>query len=434
MAIQNPESFVGRLARIGAACCAGLLLACAAAGAVWAQSPSLPPFLELRVPKPPTLATGNGESFLVHELHVTNFSADTVTLTQVDVVAGASESYAGTGSAAASGSAGGAARGTGVGAGRGSAGGTDVGGQRVLLTVADSALRRNVARPGIGGPAAERTRIAPGSRAVVYLWVPVDRDAARPLTALRHRVTIDEGTGDSAETKHLAGAQTPVHPPAEPIGPPLRGGVWLTGNGPSSTSGHRRALIPVGGKPSIAQRFAIDYVKVGDADRRFTGDSLENSSYHAYGEDALAVADGIVVAVKDGIPENVPGITSRAVPITLETVGGNHVIIDIGGEGERYAFYAHLQPGSLRVQVGDRVRRGQVVGLVGNSGNSTEPHLHFHVSDGNSPLGSEGIPYSHHSFDVVGHCPSLVSACEREPAVTRHGEQPMGNTLIRFPR
>ena len=86
-----------------------------------------------------------------------------------------------------------------------------------------------------------------------------------------------------------------------------------------------------------------------------------------------------------------PGITSRAVPITSETVGGNHIVLDLGGG--RYAFYAHLQPGSLKVKVGDRVTRGQVIGLVGNSGNSTEPHLHFHISDGVSPLGSEGLPY-----------------------------------------
>jgi murein DD-endopeptidase MepM/ murein hydrolase activator NlpD len=123
----------------------------------------------------------------------------------------------------------------------------------------------------------------------------------------------------------------------------------------------------------------------------FSGDQKDNKSYRAYGADVLAVANAMVVATKDGIPENVPGITSRAVPITSDTIGGNHIVLDLGGG--RYAFYAHLQPGSLKVKVGDRVTRGQVIGLVGNSGNSTEPHLHFHISDGVSPLGSEGLPY-----------------------------------------
>ncbi len=86
-------------------------------------------------------------------------------------------------------------------------------------------------------------------------------------------------------------------------------------------------------------------------------------------------------------------------PITLETVGGNYVALDLGGN--RFAFYAHLQPGSIKAKVGDRVRKGQVLALLGNSGNSTEPHLHFQVTDGNSPLGSEGLPYVFDSGETV---------------------------------
>jgi murein DD-endopeptidase MepM/ murein hydrolase activator NlpD len=248
---------------------------------------------------------------------------------------------------------------------------------------------------------------------------------------VQHRVTVEQGSGDSVRTRELDGPVVPVTAQSVVIGPPLRGGVWLTANGPAEASGHRRALIPVDGKPSIAQRFAIDYVRVDSANKTFTGDQLKNESYYAQGNDALAVANGTVVAVKDSIPENVPGVTSRAVPITLETVGGNHVIIDLGGG--YYAFYAHLQPGSLRVKVGDRVTRGQVLGLVGNSGNSTEPHLHFHVSDGNSPLGSEGVPYRHDSFEIVGRCRTFNLGCERTTPVARKGELPLANVLIRFP-
>jgi murein DD-endopeptidase len=232
-------------------------------------------------------------------------------------------------------------------------------------------------------------------------------------------------------TSQLEGPVVPVTAEAVVIGPPLRGGPWLTANGPANNTGHRRALISVGGTPAIAQRFAIDYVRLGDDNKTFTGDQLKNESYHAEGVDALAVANGTVVVVKDSIPENVPGITSRAVPITLETVGGNHVIIDIGGG--RYAFYAHLKPGSIRVKTGDRVTRGQVVGLVGNSGNSTEPHLHFHISDGTSPLGSEGVPYRHDSFEVVGRCRAAMMGCERAASNVRKGELPLANLLIRFP-
>ena len=206
-------------------------------------------------------------------------------------------------------------------------------------------------------------------------------------------------------------------------------------NSPSVSARRRRgtiglrALIPVGGKARIAQRFAIDWVQIMDG-RTNAGDRDDNSTYHAWGQDALAVADGIVVAIKDSIPENVPGISSRAVPITLETVGGNYVIIDIGES--RYAFYAHLQPGSLRVTVGDRVRRGDVVGLVGNSGNSTEPHLHFHIADAPSPLGAEGVPYLFDRFEITGRTAGVGSRPEMFDPDERRGEIPLANRIIRF--
>ena len=120
----------------------------------------------------------------------------------------------------------------------------------------------------------------------------------------------------------------------------------------------------------------------------------------------------------------------------METVGGNHVILNIG-EGV-YAFYAHLQPGSIKVKVGDNVRRGQALGLVGNSGNSTEPHLHFHLSDANSPLGGEGVPYAYAAFEVEGRIGGLQTGTVAwTPLATpeQHAkEMPLENTVVRFPQ
>ena len=373
--------------------CLTLVAVGAPASAATAQGIQFPPFLELRVPKPPTVATGEGGQFLAYEVHVTNFVPQPITLKKLDVMTGSSD-------------------------------------HRVLLSISDSALIRAVTRPGMA-PAGgvERLKVNGGTRAVVFVWLPLE--AGAPPTSIQHHLTIESGSGDSVRTQELDGAVVPVTQQAVAIGPPLRGGPWLTGNGPAAESGHRRSLIPISGTPSIAQRFAIDFVKIGDDDKTFTGDQLKNENYHAEGNDALAVANGTVVEVKDSIPENVPGITSRAVPITLVTVGGNHVIIDIGGG--YYAFYAHLKPGGVKVKLGDKVKRGQVIGIVGNTGNSTEPHLHFHVSDGNSPLGSEGVPYRIDSFEIVGHCKNFNMGCQRSTAVTRKGEVPLANTLIRFP-
>ena len=118
-------------------------------------------------------------------------------------------------------------------------------------------------------------------------------------------------------------------------------------------------------------------MQVGSDNQTYRGDSKDNRSYHCFGVEAHAIADGAVVEVKDGIPENMPRNEKPAVPITLETVAGNHVNLDLGGGV--YAMYAHLQPGSIRVKVGDKVTAGQVIGLVGNTGNSSEPHLHFQL-------------------------------------------------------
>ena len=250
---------------------------------------AFPPALEVRVPKPPTVTHGGGETVLPYELHVTNVMGQPIQLQRIEVVSADNNA--------------------------------------TLMTMSDSMLQRAAARPGTRIPPTERLHVAPGLRVVVYMWVPV---TGGPPHAIRHRLTVLPDSG-AASPLTLETASVPVMSDLLVIAPPLRGGPWLAANGPSAESGHRRALIPISGALNIAQRFAIDWVKVDARYSTHSGDSLKNSSYYAYGNDALAVADGIVTEVKDSIPENVPGINSRAVPITLETVGGNHVIVDIGG-------------------------------------------------------------------------------------------------------
>ena len=82
-------------------------------------------------------------------------------------------------------------------------------------------------------------------------------------------------------------------------------------------------------------------------------------------------------------------------------------MLDLGNG--RFALYAHLQPKSIKVKAGDQVTRGQVLALVGNSGNSGAPHLHFHVMSGPSPLDSNGLPYAIDTYEVTGHAPSTAA-------------------------
>jgi Peptidase family M23 len=175
------------------------------------------------------------------------------------------------------------------------------------------------------------------------------------------------------------------------IGAPLRGKNWWTPNGPANDSVHRRVVVALANHLGLPERFAVDWVQLGADGNSFTGNQADNRSYHCYGAEVLAVANGKVVGVKDGIMENVPNAAKMAVPITLETIGGNYVMEDIGGG--RYAFYAHLIPGTIGVKVGDSVKAGEPLAKLGNSGNSTEPHLHFHICDGPNPLFCNGLPF-----------------------------------------
>ena len=346
-------------------------------------------FVDVVVPIAPTAFKADGKWHLVYELHLNNMDRWNYQVTRVEAISG---------DAAA----------------------------RSLVTYTGAGLEAVMRRPGQPG-AAEKAKLAPGTMGVVYLWATLDTQEAVPTT-IRQRLTVKVGTYPEEMT--IETTPISVGRQAIQISAPLRGDHWFSANGPSNSSGHRRALIPIDGHAAIAQRFAIDWVRLRDDGKTFQGDEKDNKNYLAYGNDALAVADGVVSEVKDGIPENIPGENSRAVPITLETVGGNHVILDIGAGC--FAFYAHLQPGSLRVKLGDKVRRGQVVGLVGNSGNSTEPHLHFHIENGSSPLGAEGLPYTLASFEVVGHGEGWKPADAKGPAEVHKNEIPMENEVVNF--
>ena len=187
--------------------------------------------------------------------------------------------------------------------------------------------------------------------------------------------------------------------PAIVIGSPLKGSRWVDVNGCcAGPNSHRQAVNPINGAFYVSERFAIDFAQLTVDKRLVQGDPEQLASYPSYGADLISVARGVVVRTQDGIADNLP--VGSLPPFSLETVGGNYVVVDIG-KGH-FAFYAHLQPGSLRVRVGDRVTQGQVLGLLGNSGNSDFPHLHFHVTDSPSPLASDGLPYEFTSFESDG--------------------------------
>lgn len=186
---------------------------------------------------------------------------------------------------------------------------------------------------------------------------------------------------------------------------PLRG-VWYAGWGASFHTGHRWA---------IPEEFALDIAKIGESGLSHKGDGTRFDDYYAYGADVLAAADGRVTSAANDQQEDPsamqrPNETQEAYFARLQkeqgerlakgltAITGNYVMIDHGKN--EYSLYAHLQPGSVRVYVGDQVKAGAVIGKLGSSGNSTEPHLHFHVCDKPDPLMCAGIPVNFSNITI----------------------------------
>lgn len=131
------------------------------------------------------------------------------------------------------------------------------------------------------------------------------------------------------------------------------------------------------------QRFAIDLLVMKDG-KTHAGDGTKNEQFYAYNQPILAPAAGVVKAAVDGVPDNVPGAMDP------ERAAGNHVVID-HGNGE-FSLLAHLKPGTLKVKVGQSVKAGALLGLCGNSGNSSEAHLHYHLQNAPGFGQGEGLP------------------------------------------
>jgi hypothetical protein len=309
-----------------------------------------------------------------------------------------------------------------------------IGGAAFATTVEGDALKSSFT------PAAPPNRLAaydpvlpPGASGLIYIFLNfTKREAPRRL----ENSLVVEADGDPKNAQRIPLDELAIKKTgAALIDEPFTGDRWLAANGPSNTSIHRRAVIVLDGRPRVPERYAIDWIKLGDDGNSYSGDQYKNSSYHAYDVPILAVADGKIITVKDGLPENVPQKSKPVGIQTLVTMPGNHVIEDIGGG--LYVGYAHLIPGTIAVKAGEHVHRGQVLGRLGNSGNSTEPHLHLQVCNAPSFLICEGVPMEFQRMSLTkyriekhGETPvKLTVEGTREVS----GEEPMEDELANFP-
>ncbi len=252
--------------------------------------------------------------------------------------------------------------------------------------------------------------IPPGESRSLLVDFTVDAVADVPQTVL-HRVTAlasaNPGAAEPTPVTYTVAPKDVSAARARVIAPPLRGSNWVAQNGCCGIGlPHVISLMPMAGELADSQRFAIDWMRTDDQGHFYVGDKTRNESYQDYGQEVHAVADGTISSTLDDVQANAPGILPATVPalaakITVDNVDGNHVIEDIGGG--TWAMYAHLQEGSLRVKPGDKVKKGQVIGLLGNTGNSNAPHLHFQLMDGPDLAGSDGVPYVLDAFDYSGY-------------------------------
>jgi len=274
-----------------------------------------------------------------------------------------------------------------------------------------------------------------GRTAVISIDLKLPLGAGLP-SSIRHRIHFESDPNlklildDGSLSSELFTVTEPMPIDRRPplvLGPPLRGGPWLCGNGFMGTGSDGKYWFTAHdaqyttynvARIHLPSRYGCDFAKIDatiSARKVTTPDSISLSTFYGYGADVLAVADAVVIKTKDGIPENEPRIDKQlimAVPLTDATANGNMVVLKIG-EGQ-YACYAHMQPGSIRVKEGDRVRKGQVIGKIGNSGSTNGPHLHFNVQRGPAMGGDDFLPYVFTSYWLEGLIGKMDTANRRQ--------------------
>jgi hypothetical protein len=339
-----------------------------AASAAFAGDPR-PPSLNVSFLAEPSPIVQSGQTRLFYEMLITNFSKNSYVLDTIEAKAGSTQSK-----------------------------------------FSGAALGPLILHLGTPAPSDDlAARTIPGGRSVI-VFLTLDFGKSSAPDAITHTLHV---LAEQNEPHDVLLAPLPVvQDKAIVVAPPLRG-QWIAGDSVNNRpdAAHRRAVLVDNGRAWLAQRFAIDWVQietVNGAATTFKGPEDKNESYFCYDQPIYSVAAGKVVDASDGMAENVPHSGKYAVTIDFNNAAGNHIVVEIAPH--RYVLYAHMRPGTLQVKVGDRVRSGQVLGHVGNTGSSTEPHLHMHIDDQPSFLAGNGVPYEFTEGEASGPVEANVSS------------------------
>jgi hypothetical protein len=387
-----------RRAIVGAA----LTLSFATTAARAAENPTP---LILSVHDAPVAFTGSdGNMHLVYELWMLNFSSGDIAVQRLDILAD----------------------------------------DKVIQTLDSTAIATRLQPVGLRDSTSTLTK---STQALLFLHITLPGGAAVPHH-LTHRITTFIAAAPPA-FQHLiltGGETAPDRQIVAVIHPPLAGDNYVSADSCCDSSRHMRAVLGVNNHVWLAQRYAVDWEQLDSHDRIYSGPREKLESYTIFGKPVLVVADATVVSVINNLPEQTPGKYPEG--ISLDQADGNSVILRLDDPrlgGHVFAMYAHLQPRSIRVHSGDKVHTGEVLGLVGNTGNSLAPHLHFQLMAEPSSLASNGLPYAIDSFEVTAQIPSTEAFDEAEANGTpiphhrmptsRHVEKalPLDQFIISFP-
>jgi len=387
---RNSRPLLALLALLAAASLGPL----AAAGRAAPQDHWTPLAVEVLAPPQPVLA-GDGKRHLAYELVLTNrgFPAPTkATVRRVEALAGG----------------------------------------KVLRSISGRHLAEMMSAYGRGKPPA----LNAGETGSLLMDIAFPRRAKIPGRIVHRVVTALSPRNELVREAFTAAPTRVVREPATVVAPPLRGSGWVVGNGCcDDPTSHRSSVLAVNGGLHAGERFAIDFFQLTDG-RTVDGPVDRLTSYPYFGAEVISATAGRVVTVVDGLPET--PVNFSLPPIAAAKAGGNHVVVRL--RKGVFAFYGHLQPGSIMVRPGQRVRPGQVIARLGSSGNSNAPHLHFQLMDRPLPLAAEGLPFRFSRYRAEGtlrnFAPVLVLGAKAKIAPAPRGAHsrrlPLNNQVIGF--
>ena len=230
-------------------------------------------------------------------------------------------------------------------------------------------------------------------RSIQFLLHAYERLTYVEVTAVGRTQAADAGA--SAGQRIQAHCQSPVtyHEQQTDFYFPLAGTWWAVQAGDWSDF-HKTEVY--------SQPFAVDFVKLGAEGRTHQGSGRVLTDHHSWHQPVYAAAGGKVAYVCFDMPDMAPGaIPDQAIMRDdMRRLLGNAVAVS-HANGE-FSYYAHLQQASLQVNEGEMIRRGTLLGRVGNSGNSPGPHLHFHVMNGPNLFIDQGLPFRFSHFEAGG--------------------------------